>query len=398
MVTFNDLTESFTRINPGQFISKFQDWIIFTLLLFFFWAVAGIALRRRFEQSRYLRVLITTIAIMFAVGTYFSIYKGWLKFSFEGFGFLGVVLVFIVALFIVIGLIRAYGVKASKALSIGYALFYISIWAVSPSILDTIDEVFPLLNIILLFLFIVSVIKAMAVFINNSKSPISMANELFHKKIKPKDEVEIEKEIDYEKQERKYIKAKTIRLTKRELKTVDHIDHYLKEIENVLTEGTSLTDYQKKHIVNALFVIGKTRNDFLKGLERLDLHIKRYKGGDEVKVNELRKRFHETQERKKKVEIQKAWLIEKKKLEIYDFLKANNEKIVGFLKTFDLHIQKAVRLIEINNPTGARYPIKTARNNIGTMKDVLKKLKRLEFYLLKFSKNEERTLQNEKKV
>jgi hypothetical protein len=276
--------------------------------------------------------------------------------------------------------------------------FYISIWAVSPSILDTIDEVFPLLNIILLFLFIVSVIKAMAVFINNSKSPISMANELFHKKIKPKDEVEIEKEIDYEKQERKYIKAKTIRLTKRELKTVDHIDHYLKEIENVLTEGTSLTDYQKKHIVNALFVIGKTRNDFLKGLERLDLHIKRYKGGDEVKVNELRKRFHETQERKKKVEIQKAWLIEKKKLEIYDFLKANNEKIVGFLKTFDLHIQKAVRLIEINNPTGARYPIKTARNNIGTMKDVLKKLKRLEFYLLKFSKNEERTLQNEKKV
>ena len=52
----SDITilDPFNRIQLGPFITKYQDWIFFTLLLFFFWAVAGIALRKKFEQSRYL--------------------------------------------------------------------------------------------------------------------------------------------------------------------------------------------------------------------------------------------------------------------------------------------------------------------------------------------------------
>ena len=66
-----DLLDPFTRIRPGSFISQYSDWVLFTLLLFFFWAVAGIALRRRFQESRHLRVLITSIALALAVGTYY---------------------------------------------------------------------------------------------------------------------------------------------------------------------------------------------------------------------------------------------------------------------------------------------------------------------------------------
>ena len=53
-----DILDPFNRIHPGQFISEYSDWILFTLLLFFFWAVVGISLKKHFEQSRYLRVLI----------------------------------------------------------------------------------------------------------------------------------------------------------------------------------------------------------------------------------------------------------------------------------------------------------------------------------------------------
>ena len=96
-----DILEPFKRIQPGQFISQYSDRIIFTLLLFFFWAVAGISLREKFEESRYLRVLITAVALIISIGTYFSIYNGWLHLSLQGLGFFGAVLLFIIIFFIV---------------------------------------------------------------------------------------------------------------------------------------------------------------------------------------------------------------------------------------------------------------------------------------------------------
>ena len=64
MVSKIDILEPFNRIQPGPFISQYSDWIIFTLLLFLFWAVAGISLRKRFEESRYLRVLVTASCLI----------------------------------------------------------------------------------------------------------------------------------------------------------------------------------------------------------------------------------------------------------------------------------------------------------------------------------------------
>jgi len=395
MVTFDRFLDPFTKIKPGPFISRYQDWIIFTLLLFFFWAVVGIALRKRFEQSRYLRTLITSVALMLSIGTYFSIYKGWLHLSLQGLGLFGAILLFIVIFFIILGLIKGYGVKGSDALPIGYALFYISLWAVSPNIFDTIARTFPLLNGILLILFIASAIKSVSAFFRHSKSPSSSANELRHADIQQPDEPEIEKEIDFEQNERKYIKKKTLKLTKTELKSVDHIEHYLKQIEDILKSGT-LNNQQKNHISAALQAIGKTRKDFQNGLNRLSRHIANYKAGDQNKLHELRQRFHQAKDRKKKVEIQREWLIEKKKMDIFEFINTHNEKIQTFLNAFDGLIQKAVRFMQQNKPKKAASYIETSRTYINAMKDILKNLKHHEFYLLKLSKKEEHLLQKEK--
>jgi len=138
-----DILDPFTRIQLGPFISRYSDWILFTLLLFFFWAVAGIALKKRFEETRYLRALVTSTALMLSVGTYYSIYRGWLHLSLQGLGLFGAVLLFIVVFFIIFGLMRGYGMRTSNALSLGFALFYISLWAVIPNILYTIHENLP---------------------------------------------------------------------------------------------------------------------------------------------------------------------------------------------------------------------------------------------------------------
>jgi len=51
MAAFDSLWDPYSKIGPGPFAARYQDWIIFTLLLFFFWAVVGIALKRRFAQT-----------------------------------------------------------------------------------------------------------------------------------------------------------------------------------------------------------------------------------------------------------------------------------------------------------------------------------------------------------
>ena len=171
MASYIDILDPFNHIQPGPFISRYSDWIIFTLLLFFFWAVVGIALKKKFEESKHLRILVTAVALMLAVGTYYSIYQGWLHLSLQGLGLFGAILLFIVIFFVIFGLMRGYGMHLSNALPLGFALFYISIWAVSPNILHNLAAIFPPANGILLILFIFSLVKIMLAFFRHSKSP-----------------------------------------------------------------------------------------------------------------------------------------------------------------------------------------------------------------------------------
>ena len=53
-------------------------------------------------------------------------------------------------------------------------------------------------NGILLVLFIVSSVMSIMVFFRHSKSPLSSARDLSHTEIRPTDEPEIEREIDFE--------------------------------------------------------------------------------------------------------------------------------------------------------------------------------------------------------
>ena len=108
--------DPFLQIHPGRFIQQFSDWIIFTLLLVFFISIAGITLHRRFPDSRYGRPLIISVGLMLAVGVYYSIYKGWLHLSLQGFGLVGAALVILVIFFVVYGMIRGFGMHTSTAI------------------------------------------------------------------------------------------------------------------------------------------------------------------------------------------------------------------------------------------------------------------------------------------
>ena len=235
-----DFLDPFTRIHPGSFISQYSDWILFTCCFFSLWAVAGIALKRRFEESRYLRVrLITSIALALAVGTYYSVYQGWLHLSLQGLGLFGAVLLFIVIFFIIFGLMRGYGLRLSTALPLGFALFYVCLWAVIPNILTTFQNTFPAVNGILIILFVVSVFKVLAAFFRYSrKSPLNTARTIQKPGFLPPDPdvPEIEREEREEKKEMKLLKKRSMKLTKMEINTVEEIADYLEQMINVIKE------------------------------------------------------------------------------------------------------------------------------------------------------------------
>ena len=80
-----------------------------------------------------------------------------------------------------------------------------------------------------------------------------------------------------------------------------------------------------------------------------------------------------------------------------EFLKSKEEKVLTFLNAFDGLIQNAVNYLRKNNLKKAASQIETCLEYLNAMSDILKELKRHEYYLLKLSKREEKILKKEKK-
>ena len=396
-----DIFDPLARIQLGPFISKYSDWIMFTLLLFLFWAIAGIALKKRFEESRYLRALITSTALMLAVGTYYSVYRGWLHLSLEGLGFFGAVLLFIVVFFIVFGLLRGYGMRLSNALTLGFALFYISLWAVIPNILHTFQERFPPVNGILLLLFVVSVFKVMAAFFRHSrKSPLDIAKGLQKAHFSPadtEDDVEIEREEKEEKREAKLLKKKAMKITDAEIRTIEELEDYLEQMINVIKGRGSNIDLQEiSELTHVLRRIGRKENILKQGLRLIRKHINAYKAIHLRNIPELEKRLSEVKDDKAKKSIEKEITYQKWMLQALDFMQRYESKIMGFTETFNKLLYAAMQKLKSRYPTDAQEYLIHAYNGLQEMKHIFEKQREIEKYLLKLNKKTISDLRKEK--
>lgn len=396
-----DFLDPFTRIHPSSFISQYSDWILFTLLLFFFWAVAGIALKRRFQESRYLRVLITSVALALAVGTYYSVYQGWLHLSLQGLGLFGAVLLFIVIFFILFGLMRGYGLRLSTALPLGFALFYVCLWAVIPNILTTIQNSFPAVNGILLILFVVSVFKVLATFFRNSRnSPLKIAKAMPKPDFLPPNEEdpEIEREEKEEKKEMKLLKRRSMKLTKMEIRTVEEIEDYLDQMIRVIKKkGSDIDQEEIAALSHALRQIGKKQGLLKHGLELIKRHEKAYKNIHERDVSELEKRFSNAKNKEEKKLIEEEILYQQKMVAALDFMEKYEKRITDFSESFNKLIYAGIHKFKGRYPSEALDYLVEAHRSLTGMKNVYKKQKEIEKYLLKLNKKTIKDLKTEKK-
>lgn len=233
---------------------------------------------------------------------------------------------------------------------------------------------------------------------HKSRSPEPWALDLKRHDVVPADAPEIKKEMDLEKQEQKSIKHTAIKLSKQELKSADHIDQYLAQIQKILEQDRELTAEEKTDIIKALSEIRKTRIKFEGMLKILKRYVESYKSADKTKMVELKGRYQKTKGDKKKGEIKKEWLLEKKKIDILNFMNANSERITSFLQQFDNNLNVKVNYMSAGDIRNALIQIKRTRALVGSMREVLSHLKRYETYLLKLSKKEEGLLKKEKQA
>ena len=401
MTTIYDILAPFARIDPGSFIYQYSDWVLFTLLLFFFWAVAGIALKKRFEESRYLRVLITSTALALAVGTYYSVYSGWLHLSLQGLGLFGAILLFIVIFLIIFGLIRGYGLRLSNALPLGFALFYISLWAVIPNILTTFQETFPPANGILLVLFVVSIFKVIAAFFRYSrKSPLNAARTIQKPGFLPPDPdvPEIEREEREEKKEMKLLKKRSMKLTKMEINTIEEIADYLEQMINVIKgKGSDIDQEEIAELSHALRQIGKKQGLLKHGLGLIKKHEKAYKNIHSRDVSELEKRLSSAKNKDEKKVIEEEIVYQQKMVEALDFIEKYEKKITDFTESFNKLIYAAIQKFRGRYPSDALDYLAEAHKSLTGMKNVYEKQKEIEKYLLRLNKKTIKDLKKEKK-
>ena len=392
-----DLFESFARVHPGQFITRFSDWITFTLLLFFFWAVVGIALKRRFESTKHLRVLTTVLGLMFSIGTYYSIYRGWLHFSLANLGLLGAALILIIVFFITYGLMRAYGMKPWTALPIGYAIFYISLGAVSPNVLHNLADIFPLGNGILGFLFIASIIKTVMRFFSHSRAPKEAAIEL--SRIQPAriEEPEIQREIREDKQERRMLKGKTAQVTKTEIKTIEDIEKVIRHLAGIIkSKAPNLDQDDVGHVVAMLREVSRKESILGRGKDLIRAHANAYKSLHKKDTSELEKRLRETSDRKKRGLIEEELTYQKRMIQAVDFLDKYEVKIQQFIESFNRLLYTAMQKLKTNNPHEALSYLNAAYQELEKMRSIYSHQKEIETYLLKVNKKTIKDLKKEK--
>ena len=393
-----DILSPFTRIQPGPFISKYQDWIIFTLLLFFFWAVVGIALKKKFGESKHLRVLVTSVSLMLAVGTYYSIYREWLHVSLQSFGLFGAILLFVVIFFIIFGLMRGYGMHLSNALPLGFALFYISLWAVSPNILHTIQNIFPPFNGILLILFMISIFRIISAFFKYSKkSPLESATDLRKTQVTTDEDIETDREISEDKKESRLLKKKTIKLTRLDLKTIEDIEDYLKQMIALIKEKGNTIDQQEiAQLTSALRQIAKKEDVLKKSMQVIKTHVNAYKAIHRKDIPELEKRLNQTHDKKQRKTIEEEVSYQKRMLQTLDFMQKYESKINEFTQSFNNLLSVAMQRLKSHYPNDALSYLENANTSLQSMKHIYNKQRDYEKYLLKLNKKTIRDLKKEK--
>lgn len=383
--------EPFDMISPQQLISQYSDWLYFSLVLVFFIAIAGLTLRRHFDQP-YVKPLIVSVGLMLTIAAFMK--RDWLRMLFDGWGVVGAILLVVVVAVIPYGMARGFGMPAGKAFSLTYVLFYILSWVKFSSFYTGLaDHRLGVVNLGLLALFLYAVYQ-MLPFRVASKIPIPSAGNFAFANLPA-----VTRDIDIQNTEEKAITNQIWPLTKQEIRTIGELEEALAGVQRVIEHSpNNMKTEDRTKIVNFLGQAMKKDVLFKNDLARMQKMVARISKIDAEELEKMRQRMNAASLQEKQVlraEIQREGLKLKTEKEVMDC----DQRLGRSIEAFQNLINEAAAVISRSAyPLDAKPVLAKSRQVLKDIIDILKEIKRLEERLLDLTRDGKKLLKNEKTV
>lgn len=385
-------------ISPGQLISEYSEWIYFTLVMVFFMAVAGIALRRHFQHP-YVKPLIVAIGLLMAVAVFQK--RQYLSLILEGWGSLGSLLLFGMAAVIPFGLAKGLGLPAGRAGWLSYVLLYLLAWAHLPEFFQgLINRGLGIINLVLLVLFVVAIWRGFRIRLARHKWMTSAKDGSLGdwEQRDRQDTEDIDRELKIDQAEAKALKKEALPVTSRELKSCEDVEEALKAIQKTInTAKGPLAHSEKEKVVALLRKTASIRKFIQVSASRLKSIFQRINILDEKQIGEMRDRYKNAKGEKQKL-IKKELSHENEKLVLRQTVGKLASRLTTSLKAFDDCLNRAVGVFRSGSDPMQSLPVideaRRAAKNIKTLTMAMSDVEKRMIWILK---HERKVMKREQK-
>ena len=386
----------FIPFQPEEILNgPYGDWILLIIFVGLFIAISGAVLPKHLVEKRYGKALVVFTGLILGIGLFKA--KNIYNFNLESFGFLAIWILILIMGFVIFGLTKI-GFAKSTAVSVTYCVIFLSFFLLSPSLFDAISESFPLVNLIFIVLFLYMLGKPIFSILS-SKNPLKAARKIQNTNFTSDQDVEIEKEEGQDKAEIKDIKKKTMRGTKREIKSINDIEKYLKDIIRIIHEkGSNLTEEDKGKISVDLKQVNFNENILGKGMKYIKSHVDSYFQKHKQDIQEIQERLHKSTSDKQKKILQDEIHYQKTMINVLNYHNRYGLKYVDFVRAFNSLIYKATNKLIHSSPEQTIMHLEKAYQDAVKMQRIYEQQKKFQKLLVRFDKKILKDLRKEKKA
>ena len=211
------------------------------------------------------------------------------------------------------------------------------------------------------------------------------------------DIAEIERDLTFGKKIGKWIKGKTMKLTRMEIRTITHMEDYIRQVIKIIrTHGNHLSPGEITEISKAVVKIRKSEIIFKKGLNRINKHLSQYQTVEKKDLAVLNRRLAATEDKAKAVLIKDEIYYHHKIIEAEKFMQQYEQPVLEFADAFNGILGTAIEKLEAGHPGETMSHLDFILKKLIQMKPVFEKQAEIEKCILKLNKRKVDGLKKEK--
>ena len=378
---FEQILEPVRGFNLEELYSNYGHFIDFAVYLFIFVTIARIALAKRFEAKE-ANILAGALGVVLSISL--ALTERTMGFNLRSFGPIAALIIILFVGFILYTVIHHIGGGKAGSGAIAFVIVYFLIRAVSPTLFSWLEQKAPFIHGVLGIAVIIAIWQAVASFVHLGRPSLEgIRKHLEHPVAKFKERALTAQELASEK---RIIKGRLEKVTKRERKQAKEIIVDLKEMIKIIEEHGE-TAHGRELITQKLQDIVPREHDLLQKLtylKNLDEWLRRF---DFRQFKELGQKYAASSKEEKSL-IRKEILEQRKKMNIEVEIENLNYAAKKYEEDFRYCLNMIVNYLNAAKLEEAEKWLYKAIECEKETAGLLKKMNRFEDLLLKLTRIE----------